>query len=342
MGLPAVLRLFGVNPADMLSKCGLDARLFDNAENLISYGERTRLVRRCAETTNCPHFALLVGERVSLSSLGLVGLLVKFSPDVGTALRKLVRHLRLYGNGATATLSVEGGAAFFAYHIEQPEVPGSNEIAEGSLAGMFNMLGELCGPDWKASEVWFAHPKPEHVEPLRRFFHAFLRFGAGQNAIVFSSSWLNRALPQGNDGMRRLLQERVDALEIQHPENFAQQVGGVVRAALATGDVSSDQIAALFSMHPRTLNRRLRAYGVGFQELLDRTRFEIAQQMLNGSALDIEAIAIALDYAGARPFIRAFRRWSGTTPAQWRASDREAKKALFALEHRATPVSVAP
>jgi AraC-like DNA-binding protein len=79
-------------------------------------------------------------------------------------------------------------------------------------------------------------------------------------------------------------------------------------------------------MHPRTLNRRLNTYGLGYQELLDETRFEIAQQMLKESSLEVSEIALRLDYAEARSFIRAFRRWSGTTPARWRATEKQLRQ----------------
>ena len=73
------------------------------------------------------------------------------------------------------------------------------------------------------------------------------------------------------------------------------------------------------SMHSRTLSRRLNDFDTGFQELVDEGRFEIARQLLANTALDVRQIAASLDYADASAFTRAFRRWSGTTPAVWRA-----------------------
>jgi len=78
-------------------------------------------------------------------------------------------------------------------------------------------------------------------------------------------------------------------------------------------------VAALFSMHSRTLNRPLSAFGPSFRELVDESRFEIARQMLESSSLGVSRIADMLGYADASAFTRAFRRWSGTTPARWRA-----------------------
>ncbi|MBK6351585.1 MAG: helix-turn-helix transcriptional regulator [Proteobacteria bacterium] len=72
-------------------------------------------------------------------------------------------------------------------------------------------------------------------------------------------------------------------------------------------------------MHSRTLSRRLEEFGTGFQQLVDESRFEIARQMLEKTALSVDQIAEAIGYTGASAFTRAFRRWSGTTPAVWRA-----------------------
>ena len=73
-------------------------------------------------------------------------------------------------------------------------------------------------------------------------------------------------------------------------------------------------------MHSRTLSRRLHASGTSFQELVDEGRFEIARQTLEDSVMPVRQIAAMLDYADASAFTRAFRRWSDTTPAQWRAT----------------------
>ncbi len=104
-----------------------------------------------------------------------------------------------------------------------------------------------------------------------------------------------------------------------------EEVRAVLRTALLAGHAKADQIAALFSMHSRTLNRRLNACGTSFQLLVDEGRFEIARQMLENTDVDIKQIAVILEYADASAFARAFRRWSGTTPSQWRARGHSAK-----------------
>jgi len=320
LAIPAVLRSLGCNPAAVLAEAGFDLKLFDDADNRVSFAARNHLMAHCAARTGCPHFGLLVGQQGGLHDLGLLGLLVKYSPDVGTALRSLVRHTHLHVRGAATTLAAEGAWAALGYEMHQPWSEATDHVGDGAMATMFNVMRTLCGPDWKAAEVRLAHREPEDAGPFRRFFQAPLRFDAEQNALAFSADWLNRRLPDVDSGLRRLLQKQIDAMEARYGDDFPGQVRSVLRTALVTGDARADRVAALFSMHARTLNRHLLAAGTGFRELLDECRFEIARQMLEHSTMEVSQIAALLDYANASAFTRAFRRWSATTPARGRAA----------------------
>jgi AraC-like DNA-binding protein len=174
-------------------------------------------------------------------------------------------------------------------------------------------------PRIRSATARFAHRKPEDTEPFRQFLRAPLRFDTEHYSLVFSAFWLNRPVAGADPDVDRLLQERVEALESIGGDDFPERVRALLRTVLFTGQASSKHVAALFSMHSRTLSRRLNASGISFRELLDQCRFEVTQRLLADSAMDVNGIAELLDYADASAFTRAFRRWSGTTPARWRA-----------------------
>jgi AraC-like DNA-binding protein len=320
LAIPAILRSLGADPAEVLAEAGVDLALFDDPENLISFAARGRLMAHCVARTGCRHFGLLVGQENGLRSLGLVGLLVRYSPDVGTALRSLIRYMHLHVRSAVTALAVDGGVASFSYDIVEPNVEAHDQTGDGAMAAYYNGLRELCGPDWKPLEVCFAHRMPADVGPYRRYFRVPLRFDAEQYALRFSAYWLNRRLPETDPDLLRLLQSQIDVLEARTGEALPDQLRRVLHAGIFTGHASTDDIARLLSMTSRSLNRRLNAFGTSFQELLDETRFEIARQMLEDSAMEAGQIAELLGYAAPGVFTRAFRRWSGTTPAQWRAA----------------------
>lgn len=318
LAIPAVLTRFGVDASEVLAQCGLESTLFDDPDNRISFARRSRLIELCVSRTGCTHFGLLVGARAGLESLGVLGLLMKYAPDVASALRSLESHLRVNGAGGAVTLGVHGNLATLGYQIHLRDSVATDQIGDGAVAMMFNLLRALCGDAWTPAEVWFAHRRPGDVAPFQRLFRVPVRFDAEQNAVVFRAEDLKRRLPLHDPALHRLLQRQVDVLEAAQGDDLPAQVRVVLRTALSSGQASVGHVAAAFSMHGRTLNRRLRACDTNLRRLVGEARYEIARQMLGQSSMDVRQIALLLGYADSSAFARAFRRWSGMTPAAWR------------------------
>jgi AraC-like DNA-binding protein len=313
-----LLRELGHDPKPMLASLGLDLKLFDDPENIISFITGERLLKLCAQRTRTPHFGLLFGQRAGLESLGLLGRLGQHSADVGSALRSLVCHLGVHDRGGAPTLTVRDGVAMLGYAINQPKVEGISQIQDGSVAIICNIMRSFFGDDWAPSEVLFSRTRPTETGPYRHFFRAPLRFDADQTALVFPANCLAQQLPGADARLRRLLEARIAALHWDGYGDVVDQVRRVLRPLLVSGKGSLERVAQLISMHRRTLNRRLRDHGTTFKALLEETRFEIAKQLLADTLIPVIEIATTLDYADASAFTRAFRRWSATTPAAWR------------------------
>jgi len=313
-----VLREFGLDPVEVLRSTGIDPALFDDPDNLMSYAARGRLFERCAVATGCPHFGLLVGQRMNLHSLGLVGVQIAHSPTVGHALRSLTIVLHLHSRGSTMDVAVVPGFVVLSYAGNDPNALDADQVGDGSVAMMLVVMRTLCGTGFEPIEARFAHREPIDVRPYRRFFQSPLRFDAEQYALVFSSDYLDVRPPGADAEMQHLLQKHIDALEVTHREDFTEQVRRAMRALVLTSRCKADVVAALFAMHTRTLERRLEARGTSFQELVDECRHMVARQLLEDTSLDVGEIAVSLGFARGSTFSRAFRRWSGTTPARWR------------------------
>ena len=249
-----------------------------------------------------------------------MGLLVKYAPDVGTALRNFVRIVRIHVQGASVNLAVEGNSAMLTWQVHEPGMEAIDHIGDGALATLYNIMHELCGPigdpPRSGSRTAFRRCRP--LPPVLP--RTVCASTPSSTRCSFSAGFLKRRLPGIDD-------------------DVAQSAGKADRIARATATATTSprRCAAcctrrswrasprptrsprFFGMHSRTLNRRLNAFGIGFQQLLDETRFEIARQMLEYSANEVGEISESLGYAAPGVFSRAFRRWSGTTPAEWRA-----------------------
>ena len=328
--IPAVLRDLGADPTEVVTEAGFDLKLFDDPDNVISYATRAHLLNVCVAKTGCRHFGLLVGQQGGLSSLGLMGYLVQHSPNVESALCNLVRYFHLHVQGAEVILTQKDGLAFLGYSIYQPGVEAAAQINDGAIAIVFNILSKLCGPNWEPTEACFSHQKPRDLKPFKKYFRIPLRFDAERNGLFFHVRWLKKPVQQADPELYRLLRKQIDKLESTYRCDFAEQVRRVLGTALLTGHAREDEVAALFSIHSRTLHRRLKACNISFQQLVDEIRYKIARQMLEHTEIGLSQISVALDYSDTRAFTRAFSRWSGVTPARWR------------IEHRLTRVMTAP
>ena len=314
----AVLQDFGVDPDEVLTEAGIDRELFADPDNLITYAARDRLFRQCVSRTGCQYFGLLVGQRMNLKALGLVGLLMRTSPNAGRALVSIVNLLHLHSQGAVMALRVDEDVAMLTYDAFEPGLEATDQTGAGAVAMMLNVMRTLCGPDFRPIEASFGHRRPADIEPFRKFFKVPLYFDAEHYALVFSRDWLDVRPPGADDELQQLLQKQVDVLESRYSLAFPDQVRQVLRSALITGYFSESEIAALFSMHSHTFRRRLDASATSFHELVDECRFEMAREMLLNTSLSVSEISASMGYSRASSFIRAFRRWSGLTPGEWR------------------------
>lgn len=316
--VPEVLRELGVEPGALLAAAGIDPAKLQDPHSTISFTAMGRLAAQCVALTGCPHFGLLVGAREGLQALGLVGFLAQHSPDVGTGLRNLVAHIHHYQRGAVTTLSSEGDAACLGFDIYLPKVEGQDQIYDGAMAVYTNVLRGLCGPAWRPTEIAFAHGRPADLRPYQRFFGAPLRFDADQTFIAFPAVCLLQPIPGAEPILYQILQRQVDVLGEGAGAGFAAALRGIIRTLLVGHRCSVDEAAGLFGIHRRTLHRRLKREGVTFDALVEDVRADLAQELLAARDTPLSEVATRLGYCDVSAFSRAFRRWSGTTPARWR------------------------
>ena len=313
--IPGLLRGFGCDPAEVMSNAGLDADSCDAPESRIPFIAVGRLLHECAVKTGCERFALVVGQRMRLSQLGLPGQLLRHSPTLGAAIRTFAVYQHLNTEGMAKFLLERDGMATLGTVVYQKGTEHVDQIYDIDLAATLTVIRELCGRRWSPERVLISHTKPVDAVFYRRFFQAPCRFDSERTALLFPAAILDQTLPSGDAGRLRALEAQGRA---RSDFGLVFRLRRALRTLLVAEAVSGDEVARLLSMHRRTLNRRLRGEGTTFQELLDEVRFEAACQFLDASRIPITEIASSLGYAETSAFSRAFRRWSGASPVQRR------------------------
>lgn len=313
--LPELLGSLGIDPDSLLANIGLSRTSLDHPDNKIPFAAAARLLAESARESGLPHIGLLVGRDWTLGHMGMLGQLMKHSPTLRDALRSFAVYHRLDSEGGAVFLLERNEMTAFGYVVHQPRVDGPGVIYDMVLACGWNFLRELLGQHAALVKVEFARTQPVDLQPYREFFRARLQFDSDHTALYLPSRLLDLPVAGADPNLRCRIEADVEAAPAT---DLAVRLHRALRLLLLNGDVSGDYVAQQLAMHRRTLHRRLRARGMTFQQVLDDVRWDLARQLLGHTTLPLDRVAAATGYADTSTFVRAFRRWSGTTPAQWR------------------------
>lgn len=323
LAVVAVVRDFGLDPAEILTEAGWSPNLLNDPENIVPYAAVGRLIAVAAARTECDHFGLLFGIKAGPAAIGALGFAARYAPDVRSALRLLTGQFAHHDRGGVATFAEEGMATTLGYRILDPKVPGSAHIIAGSLAIGFQLMKMLCGPYWRAMETSFAFRRPADVKPYHNFFGKAVRFDAGESALSFAAHWLDCKVIGADPELQRVLLRAIDHDNTQRSSNkrdLRSEVRGVLAGMMGREGVNLAAVASTFNLSSRTLHRRLAALGTSFQELLDEVRCEMACRLLENTTLPIAQLSLMLGYSEVSAFTRSFKRRVASAPGAWRAS----------------------
>ena len=323
VNIPGLLLELGCDPDPVFEKAGFKRSDLEDPENRISYLLGSRLMAECVAATNCECFGLLLGRMASTSHLGLAGFLVRAASTVGQALEALVENLDLHDDGGTLFLHSENEFSLLSFRIHQPGVSAVEQIYDLTAAMMYKIMRSLCGGDWKASEVLLPRRKPRELKPYMQYFQTAIVFNSEACGILFPSHYLRIVPPSADELLYHHLELEANVLhEMQHHE-LLDALPAMLQRGLLLDRCSASDIADALGMHVRTLHRRLRSAGTSFRRELDRVRQTLSLQLLESTSLPIGDVATALGYADSSGFIRAFRRWTGFSPASWRKQNKD-------------------
>lgn len=319
--LPRLLQASGLDPRGVALSVGLDPARLGDASYMVSFAQIGRFLAAGVRQTGDELFGLRVGLAEGPGALSALGYLAMNTADVRGALGTLARYLHHFGG--SLILTEDNGVALFEYSFIAPQLEGAGFIVEASLGLAIALLRELCGKAWTPLQVQFSRPLPVKPRAWQQAVQAPVYFGGERDLLAFSAKWLNQRIDRADPELRRILEERVAELDAQQSADFVTRVSTLIRAGFLSGQVSLGQIAARLAMSSRTLKRRLQAEGTSHSQLLERSRMEMACHLLKNSRASMTQITSLLGYANSSAFSRAFSRWSGMSPRDWRICQEE-------------------
>jgi len=325
LGLPPLLSLArdrGLDADALLAKAGIPKALLDDPRATVAVERVHALVRLMLARTGDPALGLDAGRHYHLATFGLLGAVAAVAPTARDMLRLFVEYVHL-----TYT--------FFLLALEEDDDRGRLVLIENgdlgdlhrfyldrAIAFVHFTTHKLWGERGLLAAIDFDYPEPPDVARYRALCTCPVRFDAAEASIELDFA-RDQPRPEVNPLAVALLAEHLRAFgQARGSDEAADRVRREIALSIARRRTLPElaTIATTLGMSERALRRRLAAAGTSFRALADGVLEPLAKRFLRDSALSVARVSERLGYSEPANFVRAFRRWTGTTPQAFRVS----------------------
>ncbi|WP_439888913.1 AraC family transcriptional regulator [Pseudomonas sp. MBLB4123] len=320
LGIVQALEMGGVDCRTLFLELGLDYAALQDPDARFAQDGMTRLWQRAVELSGNPAIGLNMAKVVRPASFHVVGYALMSSRTLKEGLTRLVRYQRIIAEGADLSFRPTPRGYELVLAIHGDRLPPARQSAEASLAYALAFCRWMTGKPLRPQQILFQGDPPADLQPFEQVFQAPLRFNAAHYALLFERADLDTPLPTANEALAQLHDRFAGEYLARFSESRVTHLARqVLCRQLPQGEPKREAVAQALHLSQRTLQRRLQEEGTSFQQLLDDTRRELAEQYLGQPNLTLLEIAYLLGFADPSNFFRAFRRWFARTPGEYRA-----------------------
>ena len=277
--------------------------------------------RLAATLTDGAAVGVHLAQWLPRGALDLVEYAFRASPSLARGLERLVRYGRVVSDRLAARMDVNGEGLLLTFGDTGTTTlhPGRAEFA---VAMALRLARDGTGHAVIPRQVSFAHSAPADPSEHRRFFRGPVRFGAGSTAMILSREDAARPMLGADEALSAVVRRRLEKALADRNLLETGPLSGRVRRLmvehLGGPPLTPSAMARMLSVSERTLSRRLADEGTSFRAILDDVRRESACTLLQDRSLSVGDVAFFLQYSEPAAFHRAFRRWTGQAPGEFR------------------------
>ena len=291
----------------------------------LSGSQQLRIIRNARAFSSSPQLGLQLGRQLQPSAHGPIGYLALSSPDLVTALQALRDYLPL--RIAFAQLDLELGAHWLHCTLElRLDAPTAERrmLLECFALLLQALVESVLGKPPAGARFEFAFPAPDYRATYRDYFHVPTAFSCAQSRLLLPAPLAYTANASGDPESYRLARDLCQRLLAQVPPRSLSTTDRVRRLLLSMppGAATEEEVARALFVSKRTLARRLAREGSGYRRLREQLLAELAARHLQDSRLSVDSVAALLGYHDAANFRRAFHRWFGMAPRDFRRDAR--------------------
>jgi len=305
----------------LLAKVQIDPAVLANRHAVIPYRSLVHLLERAALELACPDFGMrLASVQDGAKVLGPLEVAMRNSGTLREAFRYCAEHVQAYSTGTQISIEEDRAqrSVFLRFEILVARLPHHPQTVEHTVLLTQHNALDLSGGQVRAREIWFTHEPLSPLSTYRAYFGATVRFGQSMSGVAFTQRDFDLPIP---DGDPQLYELATNFIEHRFPSSkpfLSTRVRTIVERLLLAGNCTHGGVAAMLGMHPRTLQRRLRAEGESFETIKDSVRRDIALRYLKQPAIPLIRVAAMLGYSETSVLSRSCYRWFSASPRQLR------------------------
>ena len=318
--LLASLAESGMDAVDVCRRAGFDPAVCEDPEARVPLATLHAIWEEQLARGAPVDAALRGATRYQPSDYALVGFVCMNSATLGEALQQVVRYLKLWTDEPSIAF-VGQDVLRLKYSVVLPDRPGLRLATEATFAELLHAARRVLQTPLVPHSVAFTHAAPASTEAHDAFFGTRVRWEQPHTELRLWPEQLALPIPRGDPALGAFLGElanRALAQKTPTPGSLREELRALIGEELSRGLPTIAGLARRMATSPRTLRRRLESEGTSFRDLLDQTRAELARGYVAQPALPLCEVAFLLGFSEPSAFHRAFKRWTGRTPASYR------------------------
>ncbi|ABP78319.1 AraC family transcriptional regulator [Pseudomonas aeruginosa] len=311
------LEVSGIDSARIFKSVGIPLDVVNDPLTRIPVAQMNALYRACVDVTNNPYFGLLVAKYIHLPHLHALGYALAASGTLLDFCRRLERYFQLVSQVAKIHLDEADGQIRLSFeYLAEP----SGETEDAFVGFLVRTMRLLHKPGFNPLQVALHRPMPrEGAEPYETLFRAPVSFGVPHGFLVFDKAELLQSLAGSCPELAQVSDTIVIGYLARLDKNdVITSVKQKIIEFLPDGDCTRDKVANALCMSPTTLQLKLSQRSTHFQQLLDETRKDLACSYLRQVTRPVTEITFLLGFSDTSNFTRAFKRWTGLSPTNFR------------------------
>jgi AraC-like DNA-binding protein len=320
--LIATAERLGVDADRLLRDVGVDPEAVQASGARIPVRQHMDLFRLAVARSGRADFALEVGRSFRPGTLHVLSYAAMNASDLGAAWQCFARYWQLVAEGTRLSITIADSVASLSFEMTDPRLPFAREGSESICAGQLTFARWLTQQPLRPLAVHFVFDEPPHAAAHRALFECPVHFGAERTRLEWDPAVLAIPILASDPALAKLFEAQLCAPPTGSTPSVSERVRALLARHLDSGDLQLDDIASQLALSRRSLQRRLSEEGTTFQRLVDEVRHQRCIQLLEDHGLPLEELAFLLGFSEPSAFFRAFRRWTGASPGEWRSSRR--------------------